>query len=196
MENLEDKIKAFLADGNGDGDGNGYGNGSGEGDGYGNGNGILNYCGHDVYRIDDQPTLIYHVRDNIAKGALIREDMSLAPCYIVKNDGIFAHGKTLREAQSALMDKLFDDMPVDDRIDAFVAAHKSNQTYPNTDYFDWHNKLTGSCLMGREEFARKHNVDMTGSMTVAEFISLTKDDYGRDVIRQLAEKYKEDKTNE
>lgn len=89
----------------------------------------------------------------------------------------------------ALRDKLFDNMSDEERCDAFVAAHEAGKSYPNTDYFDWHHRLTGSCLMGREQFARNNNVDMAGSMTPEEFIELTQDAYGGDVIRMLKPRY-------
>ncbi|MCR5588036.1 MAG: hypothetical protein K6F72_00285, partial [Bacteroidales bacterium] len=61
----------------------------------------------------------------------------------------------------------------------------------NADLFVAHHTLTGSCLMGRKQFARDHGIDVEhGSMTVGEFIELTSNDYGKDAIRQLKEAYK------
>lgn len=57
--------------------------------------------------------------------------------------------------------------------------------------FSLHNFLTGSCLFGRQEFAKEHSLDPEhGSMTMREFIHLTKDAFGGDNIRQLADAYK------
>ncbi len=56
--------------------------------------------------------------------------------------------------------------------------------------FSLHNFLTGSCLLGRKEFAKSHAIDPEhGSMTMREFINLTKGAYGGDNIRQLADAY-------
>ena len=134
-------------------------------------------------------TLITHVRDNIAKGAILNKDLTTTPCYIVKQDNLFAHGRTLKEAQEALISKLFEGMPTEERISAFVDAHQKDKAYPNTDYFEWHHRLTGSCLIGRETFARDHEIDMTGSMTVAEFIRLTKNAYNGEIIKRLEQRY-------
>ena len=41
--------------------------------------------------------------------------------------------------------------------------------------------------MGRQQFAKDHNVDLEGEMTVEEFITLTKDTFGGDIIRKLEE---------
>ena len=135
--------------------------------------------------IDEIPTALTHIRGNIAKGYIVRGDLSLAPCYVVKQDDTFAHGETLHAAMEALRDKLFEDMPDEERCEAFAQEHEAGKLYPNTDYFEWHHRLTGSCLMGRQEFARTHNVDMAGSMTPEQFIELTEGAYGGDVIRML-----------
>ena len=38
--------------------------------------------------------------------------------------------------------------------------------------------------------ADEHGVDLDGEMTVDEFIALTEDEYGGEVIRRLREEYK------
>ena len=172
--------------------GSGYGDGSGYGYGYGSGYGMSRINGMQILRIDATPTVLTHIRGSIAKGYIVRADLSLAPCYVVKQDDTFAHGETLHAAMEALRDKLFEDMPDEERCEAFAQEHEAGKLYPNTDYFDWHHRLTGSCLMGRQEFARANNVDMDGSMTPEQFIELTENAYGGDVIRMLRKWYKED----
>jgi hypothetical protein len=126
--------------GYGDGYGRGYGSGDGSGDGrgygYGDGDEIKSINGNRIWMIDDQQTIIDRVRGNVAKGGMLRSDLTIMPCYIVKQDGLFAHGATLRDAMDALWDKLFEDMPEDDRIQAFVAEHEPGKAYPNQDLFD------------------------------------------------------------
>ena len=112
---------------------------------------------------------------------------------LVKQNNLFAHGATLREAQEALLEKLFDDMPEEERIEAFVEAHPDNGTaYPNRDLFDWHHRLTGSCEMGRNAFVKNHGLDMNGSTTVQGFIRLCEHDYGGSTIKKLRQYYKMD----
>lgn len=43
--------------------------------------------------------------------------------------------------------------------------------------------------MGRNQFAKEHSVDLNAEMNVEEFINLTKNAYGGDVIRMLEEFY-------
>lgn len=182
-------------DGDGDGYGFGYGYGDGDGDGYGDGfgsgygDGIKCFNREPVYRIDGVNTLIRSVRGNTAHGAILNGDLTLTPCYIVKQDNLFAHGETLRGAMEALRDKLFEDMPEDERIDAFLRETDREKTYPTQYFYDWHHRLTGSCDMGRKRFAQDHGVDLEhGMMTMTEFLELTKDAYGGDVIRKVIDR--------
>ena len=182
--------------GSGDGSGYGYGSGYGDGYGYGSGDGILSFCGQRVYQIDDVPTLIDHVHGGVAMGRILRADLTTESCYIVKQGSLFAHGETLRAAMEALRDKLLEGMPLEERIEEFVKAHEWGKAYPSADYFDWHHKLTGSCEMGRSEFAAAHGYKLTADelLTVEEFIDLTEGSYGGDIIRRLREAYNKEET--
>ena len=195
---LDDKVKAFLAVnfgsgygyGSGYGDGDGYGYGYGDGSGYGSG--IKSFNGETVHQIDGVNTLIRSVRGNTAHGVIVNIDLTTTPCYIVKQGDIFAHGETLREAMEALRDKLFEDMPEDERIDTFLRETDREKTYPTQYFYDWHHRLTGSCDMGRKQFARDHGVDLEhGMMTLTEFLELTKDAYGGDVIWKVISRMQE-----
>ncbi len=178
--------------GSGDGDGSSFGSSFGSGSGYSDGSGIASVEGIRIHMIDDTPTQLTYIRGNIAKGYIMRGDLSFVPCYVVKQADTFAHGETLHAAMEALREKLFEDMPDEERCEAFAREHEAGKLYPNTDYFEWHHRLTGSCLMGRQEFARANNVDMSGSMTPEQFIKPTKNAYGGDVIRMLRKYYEED----
>lgn len=41
--------------------------------------------------------------------------------------------------------------------------------------------------MGRQQFAKDHDVNLEGEMTVEEFVTLTEDSFGGDIIRKLEE---------
>ena len=173
-----------------DGTGSGSGFGEGRGFGYGAGDGIKSVNGIEICNIDGVQTAIFQIHGNIAKGAILQGDLTFTPCYIAKQDGQFAHGETAREAITALREKLFEDMPEEDRIRAFVSEHPNPQmAYPNEDLFSWHHMLTGRCLSGRKAFVRDHGIDMDASMTILDFIMLTKNEYGGEVITRLEEVY-------
>lgn len=178
--------------------GHGFGSGRDDGSGYGSGCGydcgVASFCGQRVYQIDGFFTLIDCVHGNAVKGRILRDDLTTDDCYIVKQGSLFAHGKTLRKAMNALRDKLFDNMPEEERIAEFVKTHEWGKQYPSVDYYEWHHRLTGSCDMGRSEFAKRHGYKLTNDelLTVEEFIKLTENSYGGSVIRKLREAYKEE----
>ena len=185
--------------GDGDGYGSGYSDGSGygygDGDGYGSGysDGIKSINGFPVCLIDDIYTVVYQLHGDIAKGAILNKDLSLEPCYVVKRDGVFAHGVTLHEAQEALISKLFDTLPEAERIEAFCEEFKNpDAVYPVRTFFEWHHRLTGSCEAGRRAFAKDHALDIeNGAMSVWEFLNLTKDAYGGSTIRKVLKRAEE-----
>lgn len=179
-----------FGDGTGTGWGDGWGAGSsaGSGDGWGWDDDIIMFNGMTVYQVDDMPTVITAVRGNLARGYILRGDLTLQPCRIAKVGDKFAHGETAREALDAAREKLFDDMSEEERIAAFWDAHVAGVKYPARDFFDWHHRLTGSCEMGRNEFCRGHGIDLEkGMYTVEEFVAMTRDSYGGAVVERLME---------
>ena len=189
----EIKVLEFISSGYGYGygygygSGDGYGSGSGDGYGYGYGYGLNSINGKKIYMVDGIATTISHIHGNIAKGTIVNKNLTEMPCYIVKEGKYFAHGETLAEANASLQDKLFKELPDEERIAEFWKCHKKGVKYPTKDFFEWHHKLTGSCLMGRQQFAKDHGVDLEGEMTVEEFIALTKNAFGGEIIKRLEE---------
>lgn len=175
--------------GKGCGRGNGYGNGYGSGDGSGDG-GVKEINGHAVYVIDNTRTIITSIHGNVAQGFILEHNTKLVPCYIAKDNNHFAHGKTLREAFASLQEKLYDDSTEEERIRAFKRKFPSYDTkYSNQDLFVYHHVLTGSCRMGRESFANSRGISLSDKTTVREFVQLTKDAYGGDIIKKLPKAY-------
>ena len=115
--------ESCSGDGSGDGSGCGtcagdcYGCGSGCGDGFGyvDGNGtgyiptimfndvpvmtnIKSLNGNVVDYINDVPVIITHILDNFAAGFIVKNDLTLSPCFIAKISESFTYGTTLKEA--------------------------------------------------------------------------------------------------
>lgn len=177
-----------LGDGWGDGSGGGSGGGLGYGWGYGSGDGFTSFCGQDVHMIDCVATVINNVRGNVARGFIVNRDLTTTPCVVVKSGNLFAHGDSLKAAEAALQGKIFDNMDVDDKVKAFRERFEPGVKYPAKDFYEWHHKLTGSCEFGRNAFAKDHGIDLDNDeFTVEEFVELTKDSYGGDVIRKIME---------
>lgn len=201
-----------YSNGSGNGFGNGYGCGDGGcyGDGYGcgvggcggsySGKGVNELNGENVHLVDGIQTIIKSVHGNIAQGFILKSDLTLQHCYIVKEQNYFAHGDTLHDAFTSLQEKLeriYDESTEEERIEAFVKKFPNYDTpYSNRDLFDYHNVLTGSCSMGRESFCKDKGINLDGSTTVREFVSLTKDSYGSDTICKLPQAYGVNEQNE
>lgn len=178
-----------FGSGSGSGYGSGYGYGDGCGDGYGDGcgDGIQAVSKCPVYQIDGVQTILNHIHGNIAEGFILQSDLTLTPCYVVKENGVFAHGATMREAFDALQEKLYDDCTEEERLTAFKGHFPDfGKKYPAKELFAWHHVLTGSCKVGRMAFCLDKGIDLEkDTYSVVEFIRLTKDAYGGEVIRKL-----------
>ena len=179
--------------GYGDGYGYGYGDGDGDGDGYGDGtgngfgvDGILQFNGCRVFVVDGIQTAINKVIGNFAKGFMINEDLTTETCYIAKRENTFAHGKTIHEAHEALMEKLLEEMPVEERLENFLKEFSGNKKFKVIEFYKWHHILTGSCKFGRDQFAKEHSIDLENDeFTVKEFVELTKNSYGGEIIKEI-----------
>lgn len=203
-------------DGDGSGDGMGYGSDSGlghgsnystygtyddgddcgsgslycTGSGTGYGDGIKEINGKEIYMVDDIPTIFKSIRNNIAKGFIVKNDLQFEPCYIVKENNQFAHSFTLKDAFMSLQEKLYDDSTEEERIEAFKKQFPEYDVkYDNMDLFVYHHVLTGSCRMGREAFMSNKGLSLDGKTSVREFVKLTQDAYGGDIIKKLPEAY-------
>ena len=179
-----------FSDGSGDGSGIGSDDGSGVGNRFGHSDGVLSINNQKVYLVDGIQTIITKIRNNIAKGFILKDDLTLEPCYVVKANNMFAHGKDLKEAMKSLQEKIFEDLSEEERIDMFLNEFEKGKKYKGHIFFDWHNKLTGSCLMGRELFVEENELDLEKEYTVDEFIELTKDAYGSEIIKDLKKKWR------
>lgn len=201
-----------LGDGFGEGDSSGYGSGdrvgSGFSSGYGYGDnfvececegyGYYNYGHSDIKAfngnivdyIDNIPTIITHIHNNIARGYIINKDLTVELCYIAKVGNSFAYGNTIKDAVSHAETKELNKVPVKERINKFKEAFGSlDSEHTGKEFYDWHHILTGSCRMGRDEFCKSHNIDLEKKYTVRYFIDITKNSYGGDVIKLIEEDY-------
>ena len=175
--------------GSGYGSGYGYGYGYGYGDGSGDGSGLKSFNGKKVYYIDGIPTVIEKVHRNLAKGFTINTDLTISECFIAKGENKFAHGESSAKAIKALQDKIFESMDTEEKIAAFLKEFQPDVKYKARLFYEWHHKLTGSCEFGRNSFIKAHGIDLEEEYTVKEFIEYTKNDFGKEIIRKLAEAY-------
>jgi hypothetical protein len=177
--------------GYGDGSGYGYGNGNGNGDGYGDGDGygsgLKTINNQKIYIIDSVETIITSVKGDIAKGFIVKKDLTLNPCYIAKSGNYFAHGDSIKKAVADAQKKALQNLSVEERIEMFKNEFThQNKKYSANKFFEWHSILTGSCEYGRKSFIESNGIDIKNDLfTIQEFINLTKNSYGGEIIKQI-----------
>ena len=158
---------------------------SGSGDGSGDGSGIKKIKNMNIYMIDGVPTIITQLRANVAKGLIVKSDLTEEPTYVVKIGNSFAHGATPHKAREEALSKEFEEMPEEARLEAFREEFAPGEKRTVLDYYEWHHRLTGSCTQGRDAFAAEHQLKMGDLLTPEEFITLTENAYGGNIIRKL-----------
>lgn len=189
-----------YASGRGDGSGrgyaSGYGDGDGDGDGSGCGDGVSFFCEMPVFYVDGISTIIKSILGNMAKGFILQDDFTLKPCYITKNESYFAHGETIKSAVEELRNKIFENLDTDETIERFISEFKTVKKIKGSVLFEWHHYLTGSCLIGRNDFVQRKGLNLENEFTVDEFISLCENDFGSSIIKQLKDRWISEKSEE
>jgi hypothetical protein len=75
-------------------------------------------------------------------------------------------------------------MPVEQRV-ALMKSAFNNGPMTGRQLYEWHGTLTGSCRFGRDAFVKERSIDLDRAYTLDEFVALTKDQYGGDIVRML-----------
>ena len=151
---------------------------------------ISEFEGQRVDYIDGIPTIITSLKGNLAKGFILRSDLTKEATFVAKDKNHFAHGVTARQAVEDVQKKAMADLNIKERIDMFIAKFPTwEKLYKNEAFFDWHGILTGSCEQGRASFARQNNIDMEKESTLEEFFNAVADQYGSEIIKETKEKY-------
>lgn len=170
---------------------NGYGHGYGccsdvifgDGEGFNKGYDLKTYNGQPVYIVDRMEMLVYSLRGNIIKGAIINSDLTLQDCFVIKEGNYFAHGASIKEVRENLMYKIldrdkseFEGLKLSDRlnIDTMIQCYRV---------------ITGACGFGVKNFVDNQlNGKLKESYTIREVIELTKNSYGGDTFRSFFKK--------
>lgn len=185
---MENEIENFLKiESSGYGDGSGSGDSYGSGSGYGSGDSLESFDNKKIYYIDGVPTIIHSIHRNIARVEILMLDFTLQKGFVIKGQNNFAHGETIEKAIQALQAKIFENMDTEQAIEEFKKHFAvQNKKYKASEFYAWHHILTGSCEMGRKAFAKNHEIDLDkDKFTIREFIDLTKNDYGGEIIKEL-----------
>lgn len=99
--------------------------------------------------------------------------------YLIKNDDIFAHGASLKDAKESLKYKIssrdvsaFEKYTLDDELDliTLIRAYRA---------------ITGACELGTRYFCEKHK--LPEKMTVREAVELTEGQYNHELFKKFFE---------
>lgn len=153
---------------------------------------ILKYEGKDVHYIDDIPCTVNSVHEDWMSVNVIRtNDYTSYKAFVAKVHGVVSHGETIKEAFQEAHDKYMAELEPEERCAMFIKEFPDmDKKYPSQLFFDWHGTVTGSCKLGRRNFAEMKRINLdTATLTVKEFIDLTINEYGGDIIKLLRGKY-------
>ena len=59
-----------------------------------------------------------------------------------------------------LKEKIYSNDELKEKINRFKSEFNKIDSYSGHDFFKWHHILTGSCLMGRNEFVEDNKIDL------------------------------------
>ncbi len=142
--------------------------------------------GNRVYYIDEIPCVINSIKSDYALVEVIEYNgLNTSSMYVAKKDGFFAHGHTLEEAIKDANEKWMVSQTVEEKIEQFKIQFKKGILYKAQLFYDWHTLLTGSCKAGKDMWISQKGISLEGDMTVAQFIDITKNEYGAEIIRRL-----------
>ena len=182
----------------GDESGVGYGQGTAVGNCFVNGDGYCEAFSGGIKSINGDELILVDgiyihiekvVSDGILYGYSLNEDFTTKPLWAVKGDNYVGIGITMERAEDSLFKRTFRDTSHEERIAQFVKEHPVDKPYSNADLIEWHHKLTASCRRGIRLFLAKHGITRDGYTTVSEFIRLTENDFGGDIIKKLKDYY-------
>ena len=185
-------------DGSGSGSGHGYGDGSGSGYGYGDGDGsgsgygygytLIILYGQPVHYIDGVPCLPVNVHgDTMAVDVINERDWTLGRAYVARWQGEVAHGETIREAVEAAKNKYFARMDPREKKRQLLDLFAEKRRLTVKELHAWHGRITGSCEFGRSRFQEEHGLNDDDTLSLEEFVELTRNAYGGDLIASLLE---------
>ena len=136
---------------------------------------LYNHEFAEVQIIDDVKTIILNHKKNVIKGVFLD---SLNPCYVVEKDGVYSHGRTLKEAKDSLIYKISNrdnSMYEDYTLDTVVTFEEGIKMY---------RVITGACEAGTRNFveglAKKKK-----KYTVGEIITATEGQYGNETFKEF-----------
>lgn len=187
---LENLNANEIACGNGDSHGKGYGHGSELFRDFINTIiDIKTYNGQSVYHLDNKLILFDSIKYGTVGKIRIIDNLSL----VAEDSWIYRYGnyyyihKDLKIAKREAIKAYYHANGIEHAVSDFRKKFNMKDKYKAEDFYEWHAYITQSCEEGREKFTKDNNISFDDYMTVNEFLDLTRNTIGGDIIK-LVEK--------
>ena len=174
MESIKKDFEKFIS-------GSGYGSGSGSG------YTIKKLHDKEIFYVDSLPCYPIRKINRIAFEIMLisTKDFSEKKCFLADFKGYIAHGETVREALIDARAKYFSDLDFEEVKRQLLGRFQKEGTLTVKELFVWHGLLTGSCVFGRSEFQKEHDLRDSDKLTLKEFVKLTENSFDWKHIKEL-----------
>lgn len=165
------------------------------------GSDIIEYKGNKTYLVNGYLIYIEVIRNQWAKGKIIKNDLTTQNCYLGKINNIIVVGESVRECLKMLQTNIMKKKNnMDDLAKAFVLSHPHYQkSYNWGEMVSWHMLSNISCEHGRKKFTQIFNKKDNDTATPKELIECMKKmrKYENTLACKMEELYlKQDKNDE
>ena len=142
------------------------------------------YCLYDsefkeVQVVDNCATIIEKQKNNIIKGRFLN---TKEKCFIFEKNGVFAHGKTARQAY---IDWLF--KTSDRNVEQYKNIDKS-EVYSLNWWVIAYRTITGACSMGTNNYLETNKEKYKKEMTLEDVLEATQGQYGHETFKEFFER--------
>ena len=131
----------------------------------------------EVQIIDEVPTIILKSKKGVKKGLFLN---TLVSCYVVEKDGLYSHGKTLKDAKENLKYK------ISNRDTTEFEKYTLNDELDQITLIKMYRTITGACVAGTRNFCETHKLPK--KCTIRKAIELTEGQYGNNRFREFFER--------
>ena len=111
-----------------------------------------------------------HLNNTIYKATLFNQKNIL---YVAEQNGVYAHGKTAREAIQDLEFKLCKERGIE---------QYAGYTLDSEVDYKFYRIMTGACQFGVNEFVNRKGIDLKDSFPIREVIEMTRGEYGHETL--------------
>lgn len=148
----------------------------------------------EVNNINGMPIVITSTHGKAQSGYFIDTNLHFHPCYIITFLYTHGVGESLHKAYEDAKNKI---LSYDKhKYNVYDYATYVVKTYPNVDekipvveLIELHNIITNSCSRGINAFLSSHLINIDGTLSMRQFLTLTEQAYAPEIIKSIVNKY-------